>query len=456
MNVPDHYLVLLAGVSGVVIYSVLLLFTQSQLPLLAGVFVGSNMISRTHLFYRSVRNIHEWRQRRRFNMYGSGDSTSENHKYLILPESSKIELLSAIRLLDSYGSNSRNTNEKRKKLFNSMSWRQQKLCEDVGYMKKLKRIDQHIDKNQQLFHDIVEVTKQEYGLSYRDFDLLKKDTRNTSSSNYRVVETLGHFVRDWAEEGTLEIAPMLEYIKNQLDKVIPAEEAEKTCIVLPGSGLGRVAHEISRHRNYGAVHALEFSGVMHACNQYLYESKEGSRELFPYIHTCSNFLHTLSQFRKTTIPGAVPQPENLTLSLDDFRYFSIPDREKYKNIVVVSVFFIDTAENLMDYFDVINQITAPSKRNPVENGYWINVGPLKYGSAAQVELNSDEISQIRKRTGWNDLHTLNTLSEPGSAYCDNGVLGYITDKESMWQGYYGLTMWTSGQSGNKRVASTSG
>lgn len=339
-----------------------------------------------------------------------------------------------------------------------MSWRQQKLCEEVGYTKKLRKIDTHIGKNQEVFNQIVETTKAHYGINYRDFSGPKLLQQNTLSSNYRVVESLGHFVRDWSVEGSTEIEPMLAYIRDHLDQIIPKSEAQNTCIVLPGSGLGRVAHEVAKHRDYGAVYAVEFSGLMHACHQFVYELLKlendekilENHQLSPYIHTCSNFVHTDSQFRQVNIPNGVKKPENLHVVLDDFRYFSIPEKDKFQNVVVVSVFFIDTAENLIDYFDVINQLTTPLSRSSVKNGYWINVGPLKYGTAAQVELNADEIAQVRKKTGWKDVNVLHTLKEPNSPYCNNGTLGYITDKESLWQGYYGLNMWTSAHKDNQR------
>lgn len=468
--VSDRQVVFLSVASFAGVYCVLSLLTpaNSQVPLLAAVFVASNMFSRSQAFRRSVMALQQWYQRiprRGFHFVGSGDpdrffsgEASPTADSALL-DSSKSELVSALRSLDAYQVNSKNYNERRRKLFKMMLWRQQKLCEEVGYSKKLKKIDAHITKNQAVFNQIIEVTKARYGFSYRDFGVQRAPTQNTSSSNYRVVEALGHFVRDWSAVGATEINPMLDYIRDHLDKIVPAEEAQDTCVVLPGSGLGRVAHEVALHRDYGAVYAVEFSGLMHACHRFLYEKLKGpddtvyseTHTLSPYIHTCSNFTKTESQFRLVEIPNGVQKPENLHVILDDFRYFSIPEDRKFKNVVVVSVFFMDTAENLIDYIDVINQLTTPLTRSSVKNGYWINVGPLKYGTAAQVELNASEFAQVRKKIGWNDLNTLNTLEEPSSKYCHDGVLGYITDKESLWQGYYGLSMWTSAQKENQRT-----
>lgn len=349
-----------------------------------------------------------------------------------------------MKSLDAYLKNSKNVNARRSRLFKMLSWRQQKMCEDAGYLEKLKQIDHCIDKNQHIMDDLIYCAKANYGLTYRDFSLLdaEKSLPNTSSTNYRVVEALTHFVRDWSDQGALEREPIMDFVKSELQRVIPKEEAAETCVVIPGSGLGRVAHEVASFMDFGAVYAVEFSGLMHACNQYIYLKKNGT-SFYPYVHSCLNFMKALSQFRERSLPTP-EQPQNLTLLLDDFRYFTIPNRDRYKNVVVVSVFFVDTAENFMDYLDVISQLTSPSKRNPVKNGYWINVGPLKYGTAAQVELTAEEIQVLRKRMGWLDSKVVNTL------HTKYPVVGYITDTESMWQGFYGLAMWSAAQQKNVR------
>ena len=140
-------------------------------------------------------------------------------------------------------------------------------------------------------------------------------------------------------------------------------------------------------------------------------------------------------------------PETLHIHNQDFRHFKIPNRDSYKNIVVVTAFFIDTAENLLDYLDVIKNLTLPSGN--IERGYWINVGPLKYGTAAQVELNADELKDLRKNLGWKDYNSVYTIYDKLSAGDKTGLVGYLTDKESMWQGYYGLNMFASGREENK-------
>lgn len=478
MLARDRELLYLCGASFVAVYVLLRLVLprSSQVPLLAGVFVATNMFSRTSLFQLFLQRLAQ-------KKLAPVPAAAGNEAFSALDAPLQRELLTALRSLRQYAEHSRASNDRRCRLFSMMLWRQQKICNDAGYSEKLRAIDSHIALNQKFFDALGVYVAQHYGISYRDYGALESGKgQNTSLSNYRVVESLGHFVRDWTD--AREIGPILDYVKAQLDKIVPRGEEKDTVVVIPGAGLGRVAHELACHRPFAAVHAVEYSGLMHACHLYMYRDKQGMKEnadteekenagdsenrkrettsgsengkktsnasapssIYPYVHSCSNFLSTEAQLRPVDLTFAA-RPENLHLSLADFRYFSIPKQSSFKNVVVVSVFFLDTAENLIDYFDAIQLLTHPL--GSVQNGYWINVGPLKYGSAAQAELNATEIAHVRRSFSWKDLDVTNSIEEP-SKFPNNGLVGYITDLQSLWQGFYGLSMWTSAQTKNKR------
>ncbi|KAK6205536.1 N2227-like protein-domain-containing protein [Scheffersomyces amazonensis] len=467
LNLPisDSELLLLAVTTGSVIYLVLsYLYGKSQVPILVAIFVFSNMVSRTTIFQSFIPRFSKQVDVLIETLFPSSSSSLKNvpttqgpgyGQFLALSDNSKLELLTAVKSLQAYSDNAKKTNDRRRKLFKLMSWRQQRLCEDVGYLNKLKKIDQSIQTNQTFLNAIADKSIEDFGLSYHDFEKLKNDSsvNQTSSSNYRVIEAIGHYLRDWNNKGIVELNPILDYTKKQLNELIPVDQRAKTCIIVPGSGLGRVAHEIANlgsdknEPTFGAVYAVEYSGLMHACNRFIYSSTDKPFVLFPYVHTCSNLYDTPSQFRSEKIIPVFDKPDNLHLRHDDFRYFKIEDPDKYENIVILSVFFVDTAENLLDYLDAINHLTTPNSRNnKIKRGFWINVGPLKYGSAAQVELNAGELQQLRSKMGWKDKSFINSLKQKDIG--ENGLSGYVTDKDSMWQGYYGLSMWSSSRKEN--------
>lgn len=353
-----------------------LLLSDSLLPWIAAVFVFTNILERASVVPRAVLALVLWRQAVRHELS---------------------EMESAVAALNAYAARSKDTNRRRRTLFRRMLALQQKRCADAGYLRKLDAIDDAIGHNQRVLSAVAQ-----------------RRSGAKPHPNYRVIEALGHFVRDWALE--TENAVELEYILRQLDRVVPAHERSNTCVVVPGSGLGRVAHEIAQTPFY-SVHAVEFSGIMHLCHAYVYRLLFA---VYPYIHTTSNFVETALQFRKVEV-AARQQPANLHLLLEDFLQFQPPEGKK---VVVVLSFFVDTAENPMAYLDKIKSL----------GGHWINVGPLKYGTAAQVELLAEEFAKVRRSMGFRDLHSGTTLHKQ--------LVGYSTDLDSLWQGYYGLAMWT--------------
>ena len=396
------------GAIAVVYLALQALLPKSQIPLLVSVFLATNMFLRS-LVFRSIINPHTK------PVEGVG-----NRFFKALPGTRQRELLSALKLLQLYHAAQKSASERRRKLFKMMTWRQQQLCNDVGYSNKLNKLDQLSKVNQQFLDGVTQFAFDRYDLSHADLGKGATDS-SVLGLNYRVIETLGHFARDWLSSE--EIRPLIDYIQGQLATIIPKHEQADTCVIVPGLGLGRIAHEIARLGDY-QVHAVEFLGLMHLCHAYIYLGADAA-PIYPYIHTCSNFTSTDAHYRHVDVVPQLPPP-NLELDMSDFRFFELG--KPYKNVVVVLAFFIDTAENLMDYFDAITKLTAPPAK-----GFWINIGPLKYGLSPQVELNAEEIEQIRHKLGWHYLDYRNDVTD---------TVGYITDKQLMWQGYYGTTRWT--------------
>ncbi|CCE83544.1 Piso0_004123 [Millerozyma farinosa CBS 7064] len=426
--------------------------TSNQLTTLVVVFVVSNMIARTPWFQNWLIKKIEGRHK----LFSSINSIKGNDEFQQLSFSSKEEILTAINSLHSYAANTLSQNNRRRKLFKLMSWKQQKLCDDIGYTKKLNSIDKGIKSNQQLLTSIANKFTSKYDLSYSDLQSFQSSRKNASSTNYRVIEALSHIVRDWSSSDPKEIEPILNYVKKEINRVIPVAERARTCIIVPGSGTGRLAYEIAKwdsksSQSLGAVHAVEYSGLMNMVNGFVFDAEEVEKyEIYPYVHTCSNFLDTESQLRVEPFQVNIQKPENLHLHHEDFRKFRLDNSSIFDNIIVVSVFFIDTAENLVDYFDTIQYLTTKTTNNNIKNGYWINVGPLKYGTASQVELNGEEIRKLRKKLGWQDINSKYSIKD--SEHENNGLFEYTTDRGSLWQGFYGVCMWNTARKENERKA----
>lgn len=387
--------------------------------------------------------------------------TLENYtKFDLMKKDLQVEALTALRSFSRYLSNIQAANTKRRKNLKKLPKQQQRLCHESGYSKRLLEVDHVAEKNQQLLNEIRHFMMEDMGIKEQHMQILqesKEKKYSPSSSNFRVIEGILHYLRDWHPDYRDETREAMQYITLQLRRIVPLESRNKTCVIIPGSGVGRIAHEISIMGNeykrglnsskgetqgakFRAVYAVENSGIMHILNRFIYKSSAKTNfDIHPYLHAFSNQISSISQLRKYTIPFQ-KQPDNLNIILGDFRNLDIYKDMNCESVIVITMYLIDTASNMLDYLKAIENIAKPQKSGPVRNGYWINVGPLKYGSLPLIELNLDELQNIREKLGWNDINARNTLDEPAF---DKKLMGYLTDRQSLWQAYYAAAMWCS-------------
>lgn len=90
-----------------------------------------------------------------------------------------------------------------------------------------------------------------YDISQKELDEHIKDAEKNGRSADRISvgQTLKHFVRDWAEEGSKERNDAFPCVLGTLSKLKEQANVEESLkILLPGSGLGRLGHEVAKLR----------------------------------------------------------------------------------------------------------------------------------------------------------------------------------------------------------------
>jgi carnosine N-methyltransferase len=110
----------------------------------------------------------------------------------------------------------------------------------IGYPTKLQRFGESITQNAVTTAAIATMAADEFGLedNPRMVDVNQADLA-------RVREVLKHFVRDWSEEGVGEREKIFRPILRVLEQV-PLSKRGEARVLVPGSGLGRLAWEISQ------------------------------------------------------------------------------------------------------------------------------------------------------------------------------------------------------------------
>jgi carnosine N-methyltransferase len=139
--------------------------------------------------------------------------------------------------------------------------------------------------------------------------------------------------------------------------------------------------------------------------------------IYPFVDSWSHHKSNADMLRPISIPDVPLLPTDVLLIEGDFttifnenpqRYsklhrFFHPDRALPSKVdkfdgseyfdVVTTHFFIDTARNIMSYFDTIHKILK-------SGGYWINFGPLLYGTGPWVQLSLEEIVAVVESLGF--------------------------------------------------------
>jgi len=292
--------------------------------------------------------------------------------------------------------------------------------------------------------------------------------------------TLRQLYRDWSAEGyNAEVKPLLDLILSQLSTHLPLpanSSAEPPTLLLPGAGLARL------------LLALTLSGYNAEGNEISYHQLLASNfilngllpsktyALYPFCTTFTNHTSRSNQLRSYTIPDVHPSTAmaeattsgkrvgSMNMSAGDFitSYSSLSNKSQFDG--VVTVYFIDTAPNLIRYIETVKHCLR-------DGGVWINIGPLlwHFDDLRLREHNREHHAQSQTNTQNLQPQTTDEdegIAEPGSfELSDDEVVhlveklgfkvekheviqdgsggGYIQDPSSMLQNTYRCSHWVA-------------
>ncbi|CAH8862398.1 unnamed protein product [Trichobilharzia szidati] len=242
----------------------------------------------------------------------------------------------------------------------------------------------------------------------------------TNTDMDKVRSALKQFVRDWSAEGKSERDACYQIV---LDDVLELFDPKKVNpadvnILVPGAGLGRLAWELA-HLGY-TCQGNEWSLFMLIPAYFILNTckKVNEYKLYPWVSQFCNNMTREDQLSAVHFPDVCPAdlPPNVQFSMaagDFIEIYTEPDAWD----CIATVFFIDTAHNILDYLNTIWRILKPG-------GYWINFGPLLYHfsdipgeeslelSYAELRLAIERLGfeVIREKTGIQCSYTQNPAS----------------------------------------------
>ncbi|KAI2480252.1 Methyltransferase [Pyrenophora tritici-repentis] len=230
----------------------------------------------------------------------------------------------------------------------------------------------------------------EYAIYSLILDRLGASTTRNDMDKAR--SCINQFYREWSAEGAVErsacFTPVItalaeEYQVRSQSSRNPVQDPSDLHVLVPGVGLGRLVFDICQQGYMVEGNEISYHMLM-ASALALNETKAANQfTIAPWALNCSNHvnrshqlktvhvpdLHPASELAKEDGPSRLPASERLSMSTGDFCV--VYGREDYRAVfdAVATVFFIDTAPNLIRYVEAVRNCLK-------EGGIWINLGPL--------------------------------------------------------------------------------
>ena len=338
----------------------------------------------------------------------------------------------------------------------------------LSLLDTLSAVDDAIAHNAEIAEAILDCGLRAFGLPRDPSRGAENDWKETAERQdiAKAHSTIRQFYRDWSREGLTERNNCNLLVFDDLHSARLHPSAK---ILVPGAGLGRLTFDLAL-AGYN-VEGVEISyHQLLASNWVLNHIENGkSYSLHPFATTFTNVVSRRDQLREVLIPDIHPGEAHaacadgvgqMNMTASDFvlLYGEAASRRVFD--VVVTVFFIDTAPNLIRYIETIKNCLK-------DNGIWINVGPLlwhfddrapKEGGGmvrsyktdvvrdrgidepGSFELTNEEVVALVMSMGFTIEHQ-DVLSSRGT--------GYIQDPHSMLQHMYHVSHWVARKSNIK-------
>lgn len=281
----------------------------------------------------------------------------------------------------------------------------------VSYQEKFAAVSEGIKCNARVAESIANYAMGYYHIDQSEVDAHAQQlaSEGRSSDHTSVSQALKHFVRDWSEDGIEEREAVFPQISQTLEELFPERSDEKPfSVLIPGSGLGGLAHVVDDLTGKSRkiiinnlfnvissgfdVTSNEYSSYMNIAYRYISQLHTVNTETIqPYLDGWSHQPTTSELLRSISIPHVPVTPDRVVHVEGDFTVAFSKLHGTFD--VIVTLFFIDTARNLLTYFETIRALLKPG-------GVWINLGPLLYGSRPMVELSVDETVAVVEEMGF--------------------------------------------------------
>ena len=312
------------------------------------------------------------------------------------PEEFK-RFLAVIKAMESYGPDNLEEAEKMEKDLEIINSKYPYPKYSFNYEERISRWKSSIKHNQSFINELIKIYKPPP--SYYEGIDIDEITHSRFTEQNLIINALIYIIRDWSSEREEERKTNYNDIINEVIKYLPHEkngkDKERFKILIPGSALNRLGYELVK---YGYdVEGNDYLFLNAMFSDFIFnKTKKEMNSIYPFIYSFQGFWNEDDIFKKFSFPNIDIDLKNndkygkFKMTIGDF--ISLYQNTKEYFDCVITCFFIDTANNVIQYIDIIYNILK-------KGGIWINFGPLSYHfsvfpNCVSIELPYDKIKEV--------------------------------------------------------------
>lgn len=337
-------------------------------------------------------------------------------------------------------------------------------AEPFSLLDTFDKIENAIDVNAAIADEVVSSALNSFDLPLHPKAGTERDWRDAATPNDigKAHSTIRQLYRDWSDEGRPERQACYQPVLADLDRAFGTNERKQVDVLVPGAGLGRLVFEICRAGF--RVEGNEISWHQLLTSSWILNQTECAAQysLFPFALQFTNLVSRDHQLHRVQIPDVHPgmslseagdgnlQPGEMNMTAADFvAYYSSPNQHSRFN-AVVTVFFIDTAPNIVRYVETVKNCLKL-------DGLWINLGPLHWhfdnrepGTPSPTRQKSDRAETGASTDEYGSFELSNEevlvlIEKMGFQIKEHEIgpqnAGYIQNPDSMLQDAFRVSHW---------------
>ncbi|KAF2797052.1 N2227-domain-containing protein [Melanomma pulvis-pyrius CBS 109.77] len=292
-------------------------------------------------------------------------------KYPSLPD----DLVHCINSLEQYTFLAEQVLQRKHARYAKQTPAQKAISNKLGYLAHFEKARKGIEVNARFSAQIAQMAREDYHTGPRALE-------DQEDAEFGVADLVfGHLSRDWSTQGAKERQAVFPPVLHGLKQHFGGNGRGKKVLV-PGSGYDVTANEL----DYGSILAYNLLAN--------HTSSLHQHTLQPFVTKWTHQANPSSRYSALTVPDHWP---NKAVKLVEGDFLDMFPRDGEFD-AVVTLFFIDISENVVDFLSNIHRLLKPG-------GVWINLGPLKWGTHSALQLSAEEVLQLADLLGFDVDHT---------------------------------------------------